>query len=120
MASIPNLYDRSINCKFAHRGSIVFVVTNMMVVQGMILFLHPQSARRLTGVLGMEIIYVRSLTKKFGVKTVLDNVSLSVKSGCSTVLLGLNGAGKNHIDFHFDGVTNSISRSGEAFWPTTG
>lgn len=45
----------------------------------------------------MEIIYVRSLTKKFGVKTVLDNVSLSVKSGCSTVLLGPNGAGKTTL-----------------------
>lgn len=30
--------------------ALFFVVTNMMVVQGMILFLHPQSARRLTGV----------------------------------------------------------------------
>ncbi len=43
------------------------------------------------------MIQVRSLTKKYGNKTVVDNVSLSLSKGKLTSLIGPNGAGKSTV-----------------------
>jgi len=40
------------------------------------------------------MVQVKNLTKRYGDKTALDNVSFSVKAGDVVGLLGLNGAGK--------------------------
>ena len=40
------------------------------------------------------ILEVRSLTKKFGTKLVLDNISLSIEKGKTTVVIGPSGCGK--------------------------
>lgn len=42
-----------------------------------------------------EAIFVEGLTKKYGEKTVVDHLSISVKSGTIFGLLGANGAGKS-------------------------
>ncbi|WP_394803003.1 ABC transporter ATP-binding protein [Brotomerdimonas butyrica] len=43
----------------------------------------------------MEAIFVEGLTKSYNEKTVVDDLSLSVKSGTVFGLLGANGAGKS-------------------------
>ena len=47
------------------------------------------------------IIEVRNLTKKFGEKLVLDNVSLSIEKGKTTVVIGPSGCGKTVLLKHF-------------------
>jgi phospholipid/cholesterol/gamma-HCH transport system ATP-binding protein len=47
------------------------------------------------------IIEVRNLTKRFGAKLVLDNVSLSVEKGKTTVIIGPSGCGKTVLIKHF-------------------
>jgi len=47
------------------------------------------------------IIEVRNLTKKFGHKMVLDNVSLSIEKGKTTVIIGPSGCGKTVLIKHF-------------------
>ena len=47
------------------------------------------------------IIIVRNLTKKFGDKLVLDNVSLSIEKGKTTVVIGPSGCGKTVLIKHF-------------------
>ncbi len=47
------------------------------------------------------LIEVKSLTKKFGRKLVLDNVSLSVERGKTTVIIGPSGCGKTVLMKHF-------------------
>jgi len=47
------------------------------------------------------IIEVRRLTKRFGAKLVLDNVSLSVEKGKTTVIIGPSGCGKTVLIKHF-------------------
>lgn len=42
-----------------------------------------------------EVIFVEGLTKKYGEKTVVNHLNLSVKSGTVFGLLGANGAGKS-------------------------
>ncbi len=42
-----------------------------------------------------EAIFVEGLTKKYGENTVVDHLSISVKSGTIFGLLGANGAGKS-------------------------
>ena len=41
-----------------------------------------------------EMIVLENLTKKYGTKTAVDGISLSVKEGEMLALLGVNGAGK--------------------------
>lgn len=47
------------------------------------------------------IIEVKNLTKRFGAKLVLDNVSLSVEKGKTTVIIGPSGCGKTVLIKHF-------------------
>ncbi len=47
------------------------------------------------------ILEVRNLTKKFGTKLVLDNVSLSIEKGKTTVVIGPSGCGKTVLIKHF-------------------
>lgn len=47
-----------------------------------------------------DIIVLKNLTKKFGDKTVLDNISLTIKKGQTTVILGPSGCGKTVLVKH--------------------
>jgi phospholipid/cholesterol/gamma-HCH transport system ATP-binding protein len=47
------------------------------------------------------IIEVRNLTKRFGAKLVLDNVSLAIEKGKTTVIIGPSGCGKTVLIKHF-------------------
>jgi len=46
------------------------------------------------------IVEVRNLTKRFGSKLVLDNVSLSIEKGKTTVIIGPSGCGKTILIKH--------------------
>jgi phospholipid/cholesterol/gamma-HCH transport system ATP-binding protein len=48
-----------------------------------------------------SIIEVKDLTKRFGPKLVLDNVSLSIERGKTTVVIGSSGCGKTVLIKHF-------------------
>jgi phospholipid/cholesterol/gamma-HCH transport system ATP-binding protein len=48
-----------------------------------------------------SIIEARNLIKKFGRKLVLDNVSLSIEKGKTTVVIGPSGCGKTVLIKHF-------------------
>jgi len=48
-----------------------------------------------------SIIVVKNLTKKFGDKVVLDNVSLAIEKGKTTVVIGPSGCGKTVLIKHF-------------------
>lgn len=50
---------------------------------------------------GEAIIEVRNLSKKFGHKIVLDNISLSIEKGKTTVIIGPSGCGKTVLIKHF-------------------
>ncbi len=43
------------------------------------------------------MIEVKNATKRFGDKTILDNVTLSIKKGDNIILMGQNGAGKTSL-----------------------
>ena len=45
----------------------------------------------------MNLIEICSITKKFGTKTALNNVSFTIKAGEIWSLLGVNGAGKTTL-----------------------
>jgi len=47
------------------------------------------------------VIEVRNLTKRFGKKLVLDNISLKVEKGKTTVIIGPSGCGKTVLMKHF-------------------
>jgi phospholipid/cholesterol/gamma-HCH transport system ATP-binding protein len=47
------------------------------------------------------IVEVRNLTKRFGAKLVLDNLSLSIEKGKTTVIIGPSGCGKTVLIKHF-------------------
>lgn len=59
------------------------------------------------------MIEVKNLTKKYGDKTAVDNISLSVKKGEIFALLGVNGAGKTTTIRMLSCL--SMADSGEAF-----
>jgi phospholipid/cholesterol/gamma-HCH transport system ATP-binding protein len=50
---------------------------------------------------GNGIIVVKNLTKKFGDNVVLDNISLSVEKGKTTVIIGPSGCGKTVLIKNF-------------------
>ena len=43
---------------------------------------------------GKNIIVLKNITKRFGSKVVLNNVSLSIEKGKTTVIIGPSGCGK--------------------------
>jgi phospholipid/cholesterol/gamma-HCH transport system ATP-binding protein len=47
------------------------------------------------------IIVVRNLTRQFGRKVVLDNISLTIEKGRTTVVIGPSGCGKTVLIKHF-------------------
>jgi len=47
------------------------------------------------------VIEVRNLSKKFGSKLVLDNISLTIEKGKTTVVIGPSGCGKTVLIKHF-------------------
>jgi len=47
------------------------------------------------------IIRVSNLTKRFGAKLVLDNITLSIEKGKTTVIIGPSGCGKTVLIKHF-------------------
>ena len=46
------------------------------------------------------VIVLENITKKFGTKTVLDNISLAVEEGKTTVIIGPSGCGKTVLVKH--------------------
>ena len=48
-----------------------------------------------------DVIVVKNLTKKFGDNMVLDNVSLGIEKGKTTVVIGPSGCGKTVLIKHF-------------------
>lgn len=47
------------------------------------------------------VVEARNLTKRFGRKMVLDNISLSIEKGKTTVIIGPSGCGKTVLIKHF-------------------
>lgn len=60
------------------------------------------------------LIEVRNLTKKFGKKLVLDNISLSIEKGKTTVIIGPSGCGKTVLIKHF--IALQRPSSGEVYF----
>ena len=60
------------------------------------------------------LIEVRNLTKKFGKKLVLDNISLSIEKGKTTVIIGPSGCGKTVLIKHF--IVLQRPTSGEVYF----
>lgn len=50
---------------------------------------------------GDGIIVIKDLTKKFGGNVVLDNISLTIEKGKTTVIIGPSGCGKTVLIKHF-------------------
>lgn len=48
------------------------------------------------------IIVVKNLTKKFGTKTVFEDISLAIEKGKTTVIIGMSGCGKTVLIKHFN------------------
>jgi len=61
------------------------------------------------------IIAVTDLTRKFGAKTALDNVSIYVPRGCVFGLVGENGAGKTTLIKHILGLLRAETGSVRVF-----
>lgn len=59
-------------------------------------------------------IEIRSLTKKFGRRLVLDNISLSIERGKTTVIIGPSGCGKTVLIKHF--IVLQRPTSGEVYF----
>lgn len=73
---------------------------------------HKQSAEREED--SGPLIEVRNLTKKFGKKLVLDNISLSIEKGKTTVIIGPSGCGKTVLIKHF--IALQRPTSGEVYF----
>ena len=58
------------------------------------------------------VIEVRNLTKRFGSKLVLDNVSLAIEKGKTTVIIGPSGCGKTVLMKHFIALAATFGRRG--------
>ena len=52
-------------------------------------------------IVGNGVIELKSLTKKFGDNIVLDDVSLTIEKGKTTVVIGPSGCGKTVLIKHF-------------------
>ena len=62
-----------------------------------------------------NVVEVQDLTRRFGAKTALDNVSLSVRRGIVFGLVGENGAGKTTFIKHLLGLFRAKSGSVRVF-----
>ncbi len=60
------------------------------------------------------IIVLENITKKFGTKTVLDNVSLAIEKGKTTVVIGPSGCGKTVLVKHL--IVLLRPNSGEVYF----
>jgi len=60
------------------------------------------------------MIEVRNLTKKFGKNLVLDNISLTIEKGKTTVIIGSSGCGKTVLIKHF--IALQRPSSGEVYF----
>ncbi|HEC04135.1 MAG TPA: ABC transporter ATP-binding protein, partial [Phycisphaerales bacterium] len=60
------------------------------------------------------MIVLENITKKFGTKTVLDNVSLAVEKGKTTVVIGPSGCGKTVLVKHL--IVLLRPNSGEVYF----
>jgi len=60
------------------------------------------------------VLKVRNLTKKFGAKVVLDNITLSIEKGKTTVVIGPSGCGKTVFIKHL--IVLLRPSSGEVFF----
>ncbi|MHC4353942.1 MAG: ABC transporter ATP-binding protein, partial [Planctomycetota bacterium] len=60
------------------------------------------------------VIVLENITKKFGTKTVLDNVSLAVEKGKTTVVIGPSGCGKTVLVKHL--IVLLRPNSGEVYF----
>ncbi len=60
------------------------------------------------------VIVLENITKKFGAKTVLDNVSLAVEKGKTTVIIGPSGCGKTVLVKHL--IVLLRPNSGEVYF----
>ncbi len=63
---------------------------------------------------GDGIIVLKNLTKKFGDNIVLDNISLAIEKGKTTVVIGPSGCGKTVLIKHFIGLLRPSS--GEVYF----
>jgi len=63
---------------------------------------------------GDGIIVLKNLTKKFGDNVVLDNVSLAIKKGKTTVVIGPSGCGKTVLIKHLNALLRPSS--GEVYF----
>ena len=63
----------------------------------------------------MDIIEISQLTRRFGAKTALDSVSLSLPRGAVYGLVGANGAGKTTLIRHVLGLLKAESGSVRVF-----
>ncbi|MHC4507452.1 MAG: ABC transporter ATP-binding protein [Planctomycetota bacterium] len=61
-----------------------------------------------------DVIVLREITKKFGGKVVLDNVSLAVEKGTTTVVIGPSGCGKTVLVKHL--IVLLRPNSGEVYY----
>ncbi|MEZ4200404.1 MAG: ATP-binding cassette domain-containing protein [Candidatus Paceibacterota bacterium] len=58
---------------------------------------------------GQAILEIKNLTKKYGTKTAVDNISLSIPKGTFYGLLGPNGAGKSTTIHCITGIAQPTS-----------
>ncbi|SNZ07038.1 cobalt/nickel transport system ATP-binding protein [Persephonella hydrogeniphila] len=61
-----------------------------------------------------EILSLKNVSFRYGNKTVLDNISLSVKKGEKVVILGINGSGKSTLLKIINGIL--FPKKGEFFY----
>src|SRR5579871_1682282 len=62
-----------------------------------------------------SVIDIQGVTRRFGAKTVLDDVSLRVPRGCVFGLVGVNGSGKTTLIKHVLGLLRARSGSVRVF-----
>lgn len=67
------------------------------------------------GRLSESVIHISQLTRRFGVKTALDSVSLSLPRGAVYGLVGANGAGKTTLIRHILGLLRAEAGSVRIF-----
>ena len=67
-----------------------------------------------------SIIEIRELSRTFGAKKALDNVSLSVPKGSVFGLVGENGAGKTTLLKHVLGLLKAPPQTVAVFGPGSG